>query len=185
MQDRGLFDADAGVFDGFVPAEKYVGEICDIVIGEAIFDREGKFVNHGVGFWCDDCSTKNFALIISDDFDKAVFEVRDIAARNLAERCEGFFDFEVLFHGVVFADADRSNHWEGCGDARHYVVVGRDFVAFCEVVRGYLAFIHGASGGAFATDTVACGVDMFGGSLEMVVDFDAFAVVFDFGIFET
>ena len=63
------------------------------------------------------------------------------------------------------------------------MVVDRIFSFVDEIRCEDKAFLLGAIGRRFATDTIADGVNMLGGSFKMFIDGDTGGFVFDFGVF--
>ena len=63
-------------------------------------------------------------------------------------------------------------------------MIANDAFGFAEEVGNKnVAFIIGTFGGGLATDAIANGVDMLGGSFKVFIDGDAGVFVLDFGVF--
>ena len=86
---------------------------------------------------------------------------------------------------VVFAKANSDDSGAGVGNAGEAGIVGGIFGFVDNVSSEEVAFVICAFGGRVATNTITDGVDVFSGSLEGFVYFDAGGGVFDFGVFET
>ena len=179
-----LFESGTSEADGFAPAKKRMRQVREGASGQFLVDCKTEFMNYGVGFWGDDACADKFATIICKDFDKTILEVGGITARNLVEWCKSFADFEIVFHGVIFTDTNRSYNWEETSNAGNCGIVYGELGAFSKVVGGDLALVHSFCSGTFSAGAVASSVDVLGSSEKLVVHSDTFFGVFDAGVLE-
>lgn len=173
-----------GEFDGIVELVEVVGGAGDFEDGDVVADGEREFSDEVVGVGGDDGGAEDMAGKVGEDFDEAVGEAIDFAGVGLGKGDERFFIFTFGADEVVFVGANGTDHRGSVSGTDETLVVRYSFDVVVEGGSKNGTLVVGEFGRGFATDTIANGEDVLGGSLEEFVDGDTGGLVFDFGVFK-
>ena len=180
-----LFDELAsGEFDGLAVAVDEMGGTSEFDSGVLMADGEGDFLCEEAGIGCDDGGTDDVMIAVGEKFDKAIVEIIDFAGADFTKVDDGFLAFVIATSEVLFVEVDGSNLEKSVGQANDAAIINDRSVAFGEIGGEGETLLGGAFGRGFAADTIADGIDVFGGSFEIFVDFDTGIGEFDVSVFE-
>ena len=180
-----MFDEVAGgEFDSLAVIVNEVWSTSEFYGGVVVTDGKSDFLGEKAGVWGDDSGANDDVVAVGKEFDKAVVFVVDFTGGNFAEVYLGFLVFAVATEEVFFIKTNGGNLEIGISGSDDALVVNNVFGVFNLISSEGDALLVSRLGRRFAADTIANGVNMFGGSFKIFINDNAGVLVFDFSVFK-